>query len=185
SAEGIVEDAFGDVVLHHRYVLVGRSMIDRIHPPCGHDFVETALIPDGPQYGHHFEIQGLLADVIVQLLLYAVERVFRMFEQNQHRRTAAYDLPAQFGADRSARAGHHDDLFLDAALEQRGPGFDGIAAEQVSDVHFAQFFHLNASAGEVGETRQGAYGDCISREHVDDLVAPLARCGGYGQQDLL
>ena len=108
-----------------------------------------------------------------------------MFEQNQHRRTAAYDLPAQLGADRSARAGHHDDLFLDAALEQRGPGFDGIAAEQVSDVHFAQFFHLNASAGEVGETRQGAYGDCISREHVDDLVAPFARCGGYGQQDLL
>ena len=54
-----------------------------------------------------------------KLRMNAVEIELTVPEQNQSARRIGQNLPAQLGANRATRAGHHDNLTTNTALEQR------------------------------------------------------------------
>ena len=93
------------------------------------------------------------------------------------------DLPAEFGADRSAAAANEHRLAGNCGLDQRPVEFDLVAPEEIVDGHFADRPHANATGYHVVELRQRL--EAFTREftHVHDATHLGVTRGRNGDDD--
>ena len=114
-----------------------------------------------------------------QLPLDVVERELGHLEEHQPLGSQANDLAAQFRADRSAGARHHDHLVADAGLEQAGLRRDRIAAQKVAHIDFADVLDVSLAGHQLLELRDGLNVDAQGLEGAQDLASAAA---GEGRQ---
>ncbi|CAI8448504.1 MAG: Uncharacterised protein [Halieaceae bacterium] len=74
GAVNIIGHAFSDVVLHHRHMLIRRSVVDRVHRKGAENRFEALLITHAAQKGHNGETQALPLAQTLDLTIHAVER---------------------------------------------------------------------------------------------------------------
>ena len=74
STVNVVGYAFGDVVLHHGYMLISRSVIHRVHREGAEDRFKALLITHATQQGHYGETQALPLAQALDLTIRAVQR---------------------------------------------------------------------------------------------------------------
>jgi len=142
-------------VLDDRHVLVGGGVIDGPHAEAFHRDLQPPPVDHRTQQRN--QLDRWLAHVGQhgpQLLLDGVQGVFGAFEQHEPARTQRQDLPAQFAADRTARAGDHDHLATHPRAQQGVVRLNRIAAEDVRDIDFAK---LVDAPGAAGQFRQGGH----------------------------
>ena len=132
-AQHVVLDRFADVDFHHRHVLVRRGVEDHF----GLEFLED--LPHAGEIGH-------VADAAMEdaggmrraQFPFDVENgILAVADQNHRLGIEAHDLPADFRADASARAGHHDDSPFQQIADDIRIQLHRIAAEEVVDFDVA------------------------------------------------
>src|SRR5690606_8185309 len=143
----------GNIVLYQRHMLVGRSVIDGIHPPTAHDFLQAFLGAHRAKDGYQPARQRLAAHPRLQLGMDTVEIELAVIEQQQRSRLTADDLPTELSPDRAPRTSHQYRLATNAALEQLHLRRHGIPPEQVGDIHFLNVFDPDLAAGQIHEVR--------------------------------
>ncbi|MNX40964.1 hypothetical protein D3C86_713570 [compost metagenome] len=136
GAQGVGRDAFGHVLLHHGYVLVGGGVIDGLDLMLRDAVQAVGIVAHGAQRGDQFN--GSLSDQMDQFLFDRVERGFRHFIQDEPGGIQGDDLAAEFRADRATCAGHHDVAAGDTAAQQVRHGGNRIPPKQVFDPDIAQ-----------------------------------------------
>ncbi|MNN05911.1 hypothetical protein D3C81_1186870 [compost metagenome] len=67
GADSIIQNAFGDIVLNHWYMFIGRGVVDGLHLPCTHDVKQLGLIAHRPQHGNQLYTQALTVDSLFKL----------------------------------------------------------------------------------------------------------------------
>ena len=119
--------------------------------------------------------QRQLRKRIVQHRLNFVERGLGDVEKYDPRRPEARDLPRQFRADRSARAGDHDDAIAQPVGQSRTVEHDRVAAQQVVQFHIAD-----------GRERQTAADQVLVRRHRQRLhIGGGAQFGDAAADDVV
>ncbi|MOA09117.1 hypothetical protein D3C78_1289250 [compost metagenome] len=172
GAEDIVQHALGDIVLDDGHMLVGRSMVDSRDPPGPHHIEQAIGVAHSPQDRNQLQCQGLALDAQLQLLMDAIQVELAMLEENQRRRAAGEDLPAQFRANGPARPRDHHYLPAYTVLQQFLARGHWIAPEQVGDVHFLDIVHPHTTVGQVDEAGNAAHMQRIRLEQAKDLTTP-------------
>src|SRR5690606_4826300 len=87
----------------------------------------------------------------LKLNVNAVKIELTVLEQQQRPRLVRENLPTQFRANRTARAGDHHYFVADALLEQRLLRRHRITPEQIRDIDFLNVLNLNPTTGQVHE----------------------------------
>ncbi|MNF58708.1 hypothetical protein D3C84_402760 [compost metagenome] len=184
GAEHIVQHALGNIVLDYRHMLIGCRVVNSIHLPSTHHVQQALRITNRTEDRHQLQVERLALDTPLQLLMDAVQIELAVLEQDQRGRRLGEDLPAQLGADRSARAGDHHHLATDAALEQLDPRRHRIASEQVGDIHLLDILDLDPPTGQVHEAWHAAYVQRKGLQRSQYLPPTPARSRGNRQQHL-
>ena len=122
----------------------------------------------------NIHVQRILLGHRAQLAFDVVERELRHFEQHQALGTQADDLPAQFRADRAARARHHHHAVANARVEQPGLGRHRIASQKIAHVDLADVAHIRISGHELLEFRHGLHMHAQGLERAQDLQSAPA-----------
>ncbi|MCY1441403.1 hypothetical protein D9M71_577170 [compost metagenome] len=115
----------------------------------------------------------------------AIQVELAMLEENQRRRTAGENLPAQFRANGPARPRDHHRLPTYAVLQQLLARSHRIAAEQVGNIHFLDIVHPHPAVGQVDEAGNAAHMQRIRFQQTKDFATPGARSRRNCQQDFL
>ncbi|MNH18403.1 hypothetical protein D3C79_781040 [compost metagenome] len=76
----IIEHAFGNIVLYHRYMLVSSSVINSIDMPAFHHIQQLLLIAHRPQDRHQSNRQRLARNALFKLTENAVKIEFAVVE---------------------------------------------------------------------------------------------------------
>ncbi|MCY1524827.1 hypothetical protein D9M68_597810 [compost metagenome] len=184
GAQQIVQHPLGDVVLHHRHMLVGRRVINGIHLPGSQYILQPHRIANRAEYRHQLDIQRFANDAPLQLTVNAVEIEFGMLEQNQHPSPGRKNLPAQLRTNRAAGSCNQYRLLLDATLEQLSLRRYGIAPEQVGNINFLQIVDLDLATGQVHDPWYRTDMQRIGFEHSQHFTTTPARSRWNGQQHL-
>jgi len=120
-----------------------------------------------------------------QLQLNRVQIELAQLENNQVRRLQSGDLPAQLGADRPATAGNQNCLPDRAASNCRPVELDGIPAQQVINLDFAQVFETDLTRNQVLHTWQDTkMNTSLFTEADNSLHLPRGRCRHRNQDKL-
>jgi hypothetical protein len=119
---------------------------------------------------------------VLQLARDPEQVVLGVVEQDQLARGDARDLPAQLGADGTARPGDHHDVAFEVLAHALELDPDGLAAQHVLHAQLADLTHDVPDAGQQLEhRRQRADGDPSRAAGRDDAGAH--RSGRRGDRD--
>ena len=178
GADGVVLDGLAGAVLHQRYMLVGRRVIDHLGT-VGLEHVEhPAAVPNGADEGLQVQVGILLP----QLQLDGVGVVFVDVEYDQLLRIVRRDLSAELRADGPAAAGHQDRLAVDEFKDIRHVRPDGLAAQQVLHGHVLHGADGNLPHHELVQSRQLL--QLAARLVADGQDVPLLLGGGAGDRQV-
>lgn len=111
-----------------------------------------------------------------------VQRKFAHLHQQQLLGVGLDDLSAQLAADAAPRPGHQHGFVMGVQVQQQPVGLDGLAAQQVVNVQLTHIAQAHFAGDQVAQARQGAHGHLVGLQAVQNVVAPLARHAGHGQQ---
>jgi len=118
-----------------------------------------------------------------QLLLNLKELHLGTVDEDEQSRRLIQDLPAEFGTDGAACAGHQDDLIADQAPDSGLIKDHRRPAEQVLDLYWPQlsYFHkaFNRLVKRRNSVRRDPYFGCQSR----DLAEPRSRSPRHGNNN--
>lgn len=160
-------------------------MVDRVRMPGRHDLAHATRIRHRGEQRHdprHARAQAFQS--LQQFAMDAVEREFGAVHQQQCGCIARDDLSAKLAADGAAGAGHQHHLAANVLAEQDRMGRDGVTPQEVFDVQFAQVADLYLALGEFHQARQRTHRYPDLPHLLEDLVTPLARSRGDGQEDV-
>ena len=179
-AEDVVAQPLLHVRFHDRHVLVGRSVIDRLHAVLAHHRAQQRVVEHRAEAGDEHRAVRLM-----QLAVDGVERELGVVEQHQLGRPLRGDLAAELAADGATGTGDHDDFAGDVAREQARLRRHRVSAEQVGDVDLADVRHLGLAVDQLEQARQDLHRQA-GAFHALDQPAFLRRAGRRnGQHDLL
>ena len=163
-AEDVVLDRFTRVQFHHRDVLVRGRVEDHVRPvPAEH-----VLDPPAVTHVRHHRLQRQPGVRPPQFPVNVEQIVLRLVQDHEFLRLERHDLAAQFRTDRAPAARHQDDLVRQEVPDVLDVEADGLAAEDVVDVHLAQARHVRPPADEVGDARHDAEDEFVALRDLDD-----------------
>ena len=123
-------------------------------------------------------------ELVFQPLLDLIERVLRQLEEYQPGGPITRDLAAQFGADRTARAGDQNHPVAQPLAQARAVQYDRVAAEQVVELYMAYRRQLRPPADQVFVRRHGQRLESRRRAKLRDVAAHTVRrrrqCDDHG-----
>ena len=123
-------------------------------------------------------------ELVFQPLLDLIERVLRQLEEYQPGGPITRDLAAQFGADRTARAGDQYHPVAQPLAQARAVQHDRVAAEQVVELYMAYRRQLRPPADQVFVRRHGQRLESRRRAKLRDVAAHTVRrrrqCDDHG-----
>lgn len=181
GAQHVVAYAGGHVVFHQRHVLVGGGMVDGVDAVFAHDAADQFGVAHAAHVGR--QLGG--GEALAQFMLDGIQRVFGMVQQDEVGGFLRLDLAAEFAAYRAAGARDQDRLARDAFGEQVAPWRNGLAAQQVLDLDFADGAFQHLAFHHFRHGGQGADGNAQAGQAADDGAPAFGRCRGNGQDDLL
>jgi len=129
GAQHVGARALDLIFLHHRHVLVGRRVQDRIDPLFIEHTLDTRAVIDRSQPRDKADPRRL--DQWRQLVVDRVERVLALLEQDDPGRVALQQLTAKFRADRAPCPGHHHDATGIGARDVGGVEIHHATAEEL------------------------------------------------------
>ena len=116
--------------------------------------------------------------------MHGVQTELTVVQQQQATRLLTQDLPTQLTTDAARRTGHQNGLVAKSARQYLGLRFHRLSSEQVIDVELKKILYRHATAGQVGQPRNGSGVDWKGLQALDDLVAPIAGSTWHGQQNI-
>ena len=131
-AHDIVLDGLGDIVLHHRHVLVGRRMEDVLGAVSLEDVLHPGLVGDVGDDGGGVDFGPFLLDLEADV----VQRGFGRIDQNQLVGVEQRHLTHDFTADGAGGAGDEDALPFQVRGDLLHVDMDGVATQEVLDLDF-------------------------------------------------
>src|SRR5690625_1470797 len=180
-AADVVEHGLFGVILHQRYVLMGRRMEDNIRTITPEDMLERPEIPhvgdDRTPLHIGEETRCLTVDLVNAVLAAAQQQELLWMESG--------DLPDELGPDRSARAGHQDRPTLDIIGDVVGVETDGLTAQQVLYVDLADLRDGNAAADELVDAGNNAVVDLGLLREIHNAAHHRTRLRRNGDDDFV
>lgn len=131
-AHDVVLDGLGDIVLHHRHVLVGRRVEDVLGAVSLEDVLHPGLVGDVGDDGEGVDLGPFLLDLEADI----VQRGFGRIDQDQLVGVEQRHLTHDFTADGAGGAGDEDALPFQVRGDLLHVDMDGVAAQEVLDLDF-------------------------------------------------
>ena len=175
--ERVVAHRLERVRLHQRHVLVRGGVEDDRGPVALEDAPHLGAVLDVADHRH----DGREVALVDQLPLDLEQRRLRVVDDDQPLAADLGDLPAELGADRAARAGHHHGLASDVRGDLAQVDVDLLAPEHVLHLHRADLpRQVHVAGDQLVEAGQRAHRDALALGHLDDpgTQAPWRRRDG-------
>ena len=180
-AEDVVEYCLLGVLLHQRDVLVRGGVEDDLRMEAFEDAGQPLAVAHVGDYGGEWKAEVLGA----QLLLDLEEAVLSPSEQDEARRGEGDELTDDFRPDGAARAGDEDGSAPDVPGDLVEFEPDGLAVQQVLDLHVADAGDAHPAGEHLPDARDDAGGDVELRRPVDDGADDVPLRGGDGDQNFV
>ena len=179
GAVDIDEDSLAGVLLHQGDVLVRRGVEDYLRVPLAEDIVQPRRLAHVAD--HRDEVK--LREAAFQLQAEVVHRSLGIVVENELLDAECGQLAAELAADRSGRAGHHDDLAFAFGLDVVDAQPDLLAAEKVLDLDAADLVLHDAPAGDLIYGRCEQDLDAVLGAETDESVLFQFGIGLSGKED--
>src|SRR5690606_24972341 len=121
--------------------------------------------------------------VFLQLLLDFEDRVFAVTHQDQLGGALPQELAAKLAADGAAATGDENAAVTDQLLDGSRIGVDGVAPQEVFDVHVAQLLDANRAVEQFVDAGDDLGFDAGRLADVEDFPDLLAGRRGHGDDD--
>ena len=162
-AHDVVLDGLGDIVLHHRHVLIGRRVEDVLGAVSLEDVLHPGLVGDVGDDGGGVDFGPFLLDLEADV----VQRGFGRIDQDQLVGVEQRHLTHDFTADGAGGAGDENALPFQVRGNLLHVDMDGVAAQEVLDLDFLD-----------GAPRQGTGQIVREFRRQEDLDAALQEAVG-------
>lgn len=181
GAEDVVQHGFFRVLLHQRHVLVGGGVEDDLRAEAFEDAGQPLAV------AHVGDDRGERQAGVVgaQLLLYLEEAVLPPPEQDEARGGEGNQLTDDFAPDGAARAGDEDGSAPDVPGDLVEFEPDGLAVQQVLDLHVADTGDAHAAGEHLPDARDDTRRNVELCGPLDDGADDVPLRGGDGDQDFV
>ena len=169
GAHDIVLDGLGDIVLHHRHMLVGRGVEDVLGAILVEDFLHPGLVGDVGNDGGGVDFGPFFLDFQADV----VQRGFGRVDQDELEGIEHRHLPHDFTADGAGGARDEHALPLQVRGDLLQIDLDRVAAQKVLD--------LNLLDGALPEGSLPIVGHLRCHENLDTLLQETVRQVGILQ----
>ena len=130
--------------------------------------------------------RGRVVALALKLALDRHESVLGVVDEDDPARAERGDLAAELRADGAAGARYEHGRAGDVRGDRRHVELDGLAPEDVLDLHLAELTgEVEVAGDELVDARHGLHGDACVAARVDDPLADLSRAGRDGDDDLV
>ena len=181
-AEDVVPHGLERVRLHERDVLVGGCMEDDRRLVALEEAADLAGILD---VGERRD-RGRVVALALKLALDRHEGVLGVVDEDDPARAERGDLAAELRADRAAGPVDEHGRAGDVRGDRRHVELDGLAPEDVLDLHLAELAgEVEVAGDELVDAGHRLHGHARVAARVDDPLADLARAGRDGDDDLV
>ena len=175
--EHVVGDGLGDVAFHQRHMLVCRRVEHGVGAKVSEDAPDTRHVPHIRDHRRELDRRMLRPQLVQDL----EDLVFAVSEQHEVARSELRQLAGQLAPDGAACArDQHRSAGHDGA-HRCEVGADGLAAEQVLNLHLAQVRQADAARQDLEQGRDRAGGDAGVQRGAHH--APYDAAGGSGDRD--
>ena len=182
GAEDVVPHGFERVRLHQRDVLVGGGVEDDRRLVALEEAADLAGILDVGERRH----RGRVVALALKLALDGDEGVLGVVDEDDLPRAERGDLAAEFRADRTAGSRDEHGRAGDVRGDRGHVELDGLAPEDVLDLHLAELAgEVEVAGDELVHARHGLHGHARVAARVHDPLTDLARAGRDGDDDLV
>ena len=162
GADNVVLDGLGDIVLHHRHMLVCRGVEDVLGAVFVEDFLHPGLVGDVGDDGGGVDFGPFLLDFQADV----VQRGFGRVNQDELEGIEHRNLPHDFTADGAGGARDEHPLPFQVGGNLLQVDLDGVAAQEVLDLDFLDGALLEGSLPIIGHLRRHEDLDALLQETV-------------------